>query len=111
MVASGWVKCNKGFDFDSMTQLDFGKASCYFYADPKTGVIATGWKSLKAPSVDGMGNIIEDSTTDSLRVSNVTKKLYFNETASAGMPKGALIRNTDMTIKGKVYCGSPFIAI
>ncbi|MCR5157370.1 MAG: hypothetical protein K6C96_11905, partial [Butyrivibrio sp.] len=100
-AVGGWYKCTTGQDVDSYKNIDFGEEGQYFYFDPKTLNPVSGWKTVIAPATDGNGNILCDENV--VRTNNTSKKLYFNVNDVQGLQKGALVRNTDITIKGKLY--------
>ena len=105
-AVGGWRRCYQGVDFDAFEELFDSSDGYYFYFDEKSLNVVTGWKTMLAPATDGRGNIVTDRSGNVV-LSMTSKKLYFNETATPFFPKGALVRNCDMTIKGKTYRFGP----
>ncbi len=97
---TGWVKISAGTSvgdlFDYSTTVI--RTDSYYYFDPKTYAATTGWKTVPVPVISSSGKV---------SASDKTAKLYFNETATPQFYKGALVRNTDMEIKGKTYHFAP----
>lgn len=73
----------------------------YFFFDEKTGALQTGWKTINALAVDSIGKVL--TYYGELVVTNNKKKLYFNAASTDTLPLGALVRNTDMSVGGKLY--------
>jgi glucan-binding YG repeat protein len=72
----------------------------YFYFDPKSGVLQTGWKTMNTVRTNVYGEVV-----DSLGITGEgeKKKIYFNAVETSEMPIGALLRDTDYTVGGKLY--------
>ena len=75
--------------------------SAFFYFDPKTLALVTGWKTVPAMVTDLGGNVVFEGRN--IVTSNAAKKMYFRTSAENNSLKGSLVRNQLYTIKGKSY--------
>jgi len=92
----GWQKIAAGTSITNINNYSFTKVASngYYYFDPANFAAVSGWKTVPVPTIDGSGNIKGQGSAS---------KLYFNEISTDSMDKFALVRDCDMTIKGKTY--------
>ncbi|MCR5671872.1 MAG: Ig-like domain-containing protein [Butyrivibrio sp.] len=103
VMRKGWALLSSPdiVDVETLAYEEFEyDGAAYYYFDPKTGAMATGWKTMNTLRIDSFGNVIDDVEKG---VTGTKKKIYFNTATTNEYPVGALVRNMDFIVGGKLY--------
>ncbi len=104
-MAKGWRYFDDPDYYDAVnfSNLHEGDGRFYFYFDPKSGAATGMHKKVPSPMVaDSVNGELAVNANGTVRTTSETKDLYFSGTMSY-YPVGALVINSQVVIKNKLY--------